>query len=275
MDYQLLPVDDDGRRAKSQTVDESTGNSRLSWIALIVCLLCTFVNAFLTLRSTSVSPYTFPSATSFLTTRGMSRKDIDSLRRPSQFIGLDQIPLNSTTTVPRSFVNFPLLMAQANAERPYEVNKPQSGEWSPIGTVYPELGEMVVTSSISTFVQFRALDYGMERCELSIHIPAEEPSRPLLLPTSPIQIYNVTQSSRLYPESVSYAKRPKRDHLIGEPLLRRNSTWNYNFPCVMDELYTFEVACRDAERVHCETKWTQDKEHGSFPAILLIQYSST
>ena len=150
MDYQLLPVDDDGRRAKSRTVDESTGDSRLSWTALIVCLLCTFVNAFLTLRSTSVLPYTFPSATSFLTTRGMSRKDIDSLRRPSQFIGLDQIPLNSTTTVPRSFVNFPLLMAQANAERPYEVNKPQSGEWSPIGTVYPELGEMVVTSSVSS-----------------------------------------------------------------------------------------------------------------------------
>ncbi|KAF8870905.1 hypothetical protein CPB84DRAFT_826749 [Gymnopilus junonius] len=271
--YQLLPVDDGPRRLEDIGSDANSTNDKLSWAAIFVCAFCTIINILVTIRSSSGSSYTFPSATSFLTTRGMTRQDIDSLRRPSQFIGLDKIHRNATSGS-TSFVNFPLLMAQIDAQRPYEVTKPRKGEETSIGTVYPELGQMIATSSISTILQFRALDYGMELCELSIKTPDEEPVYPFILPSPPIQIYAIPQKKRLYANSLSYANRPVRGELIGEPRLLRNGTWSYTFRCSMDEIYTFEVACKNTETEECILRWTQDKEHESFPAIFVTQFST-
>lgn len=146
MDYQPLPADDlphvfEGKYSNLQ-------NNKLSWGAILVCSVCTVFNIFIAIKSTSNS-YSFPSATSFLTTRGMTRKDIDSLRRPSQFIGLDKIHRNGTeSAMTKSFINFPILMTQIDASRPYEVAKPRKGEQSTIGTVYPELSDMIATPSV-------------------------------------------------------------------------------------------------------------------------------
>jgi len=102
----------------------------------------------------------------------------------------------------------------------------------------------------------------MERCELSITTPSADNAYPLVIPSAPIQIYNIAHKKRLYGDSLSYINRPHRGGLIGEPHLERNSSWSHNFTCLMEEIYTFEVACGTGE---CSLGWTQDKEHGHFP----------
>ena len=152
MDYQALPADDLPHVFEDKLDYSKLQNNKLSWGAILVCSVCTVLNIFLTIKSTSSNSYTFPSATSFLTTRGMTRKDIDSLRRPSQFIGLDKIHRNKTeSAMTKSFINFPILMTQIDASKPYEVTKPRKGEQSKIGTVYPELSDMIATPSVSLF----------------------------------------------------------------------------------------------------------------------------
>jgi len=272
-----VPVDDVSRISGNKELHIRKQSDTISWVAIFLCVFCTIINIVLSIRSTSNSQaYTFPSATSFLSSKGMTREDIDNLRRPSQFIGFDKIHRNATTmTETKSFVNFPMLMADIDASRPHKAAKPRKGQRTPIGTVYPELSDMVATSSISTIVQFRALDYGMELCELSITIPLKDSSvYPLILPSSPIQVYTLGEKKPLYADSLSYENRPRRGNLIGEPHLKRNSTWKHTFQCLMDEIYTFEVACANVEIEQCLLRWTQDKEHGSFPAILMTQFST-
>ncbi|KAF9556157.1 hypothetical protein CPC08DRAFT_694716 [Agrocybe pediades] len=282
MDYQLLSADDETQAKDDghQLRKGHTRSDRLSWAAIVVSCICLFLNL-MTLRwSSSSDPYMFPSSSSFPISRGLTRKDIDGLRRPSQFIGFDKIHRNATLqqSEVKSFVNFPMIMAHVDASRPnMKVTEPRKGVRTKIGTVYPEISDMVVSQDASTFVQFRALDYGMERCELSMTIPATTlpTDYPLMLPADPVRVYAVPQNTPLYADSLSYSNRPRRGELVGEPLLTRNSTWTYTFACLMDEIYTFEVACpRPSKTGSCSLRWTQDKEHGLFPAILMTQFST-
>jgi len=105
----------------------------------------------------------------------------------------------------------------------------------------------------------------MEKCELSITIPATGNAYPLVLPAEPIQIFTIAQKKPLYSDSLSYHNRPMRGKLLGTPLLMRNSSWTHTFICLMDEIYTFEVACGKSQIGDCSLRWTQDKEHESFP----------
>lgn len=105
----------------------------------------------------------------------------------------------------------------------------------------------------------------MERCELSIIIPSADNAYPLVIPSAPVQIYNIAHKKHLYGDSLSYINRPRRGELIGEPHLERNSSWTHNFMCLMDEIYTFEVVCGTFQTGECSLRWTQDKEHGHFP----------
>jgi len=150
MDYQLLPVNDDPQVLDDQAARNTRNRSdRLSWAAIVVSTICIAFNLLSTRFTSTSRQYTFPSATSFLTTQGMTREDIDRLKRPSQFIGFDKIYRNTTPTADvKSFVNFPMLMAHIDSSRPYAVTKPQKGIRTSIGMVYPELSDMIVTSSV-------------------------------------------------------------------------------------------------------------------------------
>lgn len=160
MDYQLLPVNDDPQVLVDDEAARNArnGSDRLSWAAIFVSIICLAFNL-LSIRFTSTSrPYTFPSATSFLTSQGMTREDIDRLKRPSQFIGFDKIYRNTTPTADvKSFVNFPMLMAHIDSSRSHAVTKPRKGIRTSIGTVYPELSDMIVTSSVRPLWQCSSL----------------------------------------------------------------------------------------------------------------------
>ncbi|KAK7001630.1 hypothetical protein R3P38DRAFT_2730461 [Favolaschia claudopus] len=280
--YQQLASDsDDGAQSQLGDVGPASRISPyLSTGALLLCLLCTVVNVVLfQLAPPATGRYSFPSSTTFLTSRGVSRKDLDNLRRPSQFVGFENLRRVGPPAA-KSFVNFPLLLAQVDSSMPKQKSAPYTGVRTDIGTIYPELGRVVASKSVSTVVQFRALDYGMELCELRIALSANASvsagNRPLVLPLSHVEIFSLDYGKPLHADSISYSSRPPRGDKIADIVLDYGSVWTHRFECQMDHLYTFEVACplQSQDPKPCELAWEQDKEHDSVPAFTMVQYST-
>ncbi|KAK0441322.1 hypothetical protein EV421DRAFT_1667209, partial [Armillaria borealis] len=100
---------------------------------------------------------------------------------------------------------------------------------------------------VSTLAQFRAIDYGMERCEIHVR------------PESPINT-----------KKLSYANRPALVSTVAQIRVDPSSAkeevhWWQRFGCPWDELFTFELACFDMERLgdgaeDCWVEWWQNRE---------------
>ncbi|KAJ7817845.1 hypothetical protein B0H14DRAFT_2840964 [Mycena olivaceomarginata] len=273
--YQEL-ASDDGDVLQGKNDSTSRISHYFSTGVLVFCLICTVANIVL-LRLEPPPKYSFPSSTTFLTSRGVSRKDLDNLRRPSQFVGFEKLQRVGTPAT-KSFVNFPLVLAQIDSSDPTRTAPPFLGVFTNIGTIYPELGRVVVSKSISTVVQFRALDFGMEACEIRIALPinasAVSGNRPLTLPSSPIAIFSLEHDKPLHADSLSYSSRPPRGDKIADISLGYGSVWNHHFKCQMDDMYAFELACPSlGSESFCDLAWEQDKDHDSLPAITMIQHS--
>ncbi|KAJ7586817.1 hypothetical protein C8J56DRAFT_786753 [Mycena floridula] len=188
------------------------------------------------------------------------RVDIDSLRRPSQFIGLERYYQRlGASPEPASFTNYPILLSPIDMTQPSRVfgNDPKS-YISAIGTVAPE------DRQVSTVVQFRALDFGMEICELQIITP-NTTSINVLLPSGPIELYELKAGPKpLHEATLSWSSRPARGELLELISFHPRMTWRRRFSCLMDELFTFELSCPvTAESKQCNLDWWQAQEHPS------------
>lgn len=150
--YQRLPVDEDSQGIAKEAYIEPGFSNKYLWAATAICVLCTLINlaclGYYYLGGRTL-PYTFPSSTTFPISKGLSRGQLDNLRRPSQFIGLEKVYSNHTSTDVKSFVNFPTVMAQIDISHPYKVTEPHTGVWTKIGTVYPEISKMLISPSVS------------------------------------------------------------------------------------------------------------------------------
>lgn len=143
--YQEL-ASDDGDVLQGKNDSTSRISHYFSTGVLVFCLICTVANIAL-LRLEPPPKYSFPSSTTFLTSRGVSRKDLDNLRRPSQFVGFEKLQRVGTPAT-KSFVNFPLVLAQIDSSDPTRTAPPFLGVFTNIGTIYPELGRVVVSKSV-------------------------------------------------------------------------------------------------------------------------------
>ncbi|KAJ3804458.1 hypothetical protein F5876DRAFT_53362 [Lentinula aff. lateritia] len=184
-----------------------------------------------------------------------------TLHRPSQFIGFDRLqhfsPPNQT-----SFLNFPILVAQIDHLEPYKIYPDDSRRYtSGIGTISPD------DKQISTVVQFLAIDYAMEICEL--HLRINPTSSTLVMAPSPmypvLTIHRLDTTIHLDSKQLSFSNRPS----LGPKLvdLRVNYTsgidWSRKFPCAMHELQTFQLGCSQSEfddPHSCNVQWWQDKK---------------
>ncbi|KAG7100298.1 hypothetical protein E1B28_002073 [Marasmius oreades] len=250
-------------------------------IAVGICILCTLVNLFL-IRGPSSTTNSFPLLSR--TSNGLyTRRQIDSLRRPSQFIGLQNVhrgtpPPSLSTTI------YAHVISPVSKNKPSEVygNDPKS-YFSPhgLGTISPEDRQIKVSDSTSTIMQFRVMDFGMEVCELHISIPkatnsSSEPS--LKFPSVPLNIHLLDKPEMLYADTLSYSTRPTRKQLFARVRLEYGMEWSHHFGCSMDDLLTFEISCppphySNVKSDVCELGWWQDKENPS-PGITLIQHST-
>lgn len=249
-------------------------------VALVI--LCTVINAFISLRF-----HSNPGST------GLMPGAAASLRRPSQFVGLDQVPYNATRLEPGQLAipTFPTILHQIDKTRP-DVVLPGTGHlhFTSFGSVSPENALFLARGKISTIVQFRARDYGMEHCVLQISLhkefqrkpgvehnhedtgsPPDERSWQISGDTSNLEVWSLDTHEWLDTSKLSYASRPKRLNRLGSLRVRAGQEIStHRFPCPSDSIQTFELFCTSP---NCNIDVWQDRKAPAM-GIFLMQSSS-
>ncbi|KAH9834556.1 uncharacterized protein C8Q71DRAFT_711052 [Rhodofomes roseus] len=221
---------------------------RTSLWPLFICLLCTVVNLGLFHASLTQSPPPAP-------TTALTRQDIFKLRRPSQYIRLHEIPRPSPP-VDRQFNNYPIVVAQIDSASPNKViDDAANRHMVHSGTIVPE------DVRVSTIVQFRAIDFGMERCELQL---TTKPQTSASISSKPftLEIFRLNSTIPLDARALTYKTRPP--HVSKVAAVQMNGAvdthWHRSFGCASDEVLTFELACQPTlDDGECRVEWWQNK----------------
>jgi len=124
-----------------------------TYITLVLCTVCTLVNV--AVFFCGADGRQFPSQSLFFPTPIMRQADIELLRHPSQFIGLDKIDTTPLTTS-RHFTNYPLMMLPVDWSHPskiFPLNREK--HLYSVGTVLSEAREFQVTPSVSELPNHR------------------------------------------------------------------------------------------------------------------------
>ncbi|KAJ7753627.1 hypothetical protein DFH07DRAFT_744342 [Mycena maculata] len=124
---------------------------------------------------------------------------------------------------------------------------------SPIGTVVPEDRRVLITPTISTVIQFRTIDWGMDDCRLHISVPAlGGADAPFSLALYRLNQTHPLDASRPCPQRV--AKIEDIDISRGQ-----DTMWQRGFACQSDEVLTFELACSSISQGGCLLEWWQKR----------------
>ncbi|KAH9484722.1 hypothetical protein JR316_0001622 [Psilocybe cubensis] len=251
-----------------QKAEFQRGNNMwLQW-TIIVCLLCTIFNC---LVSIDISP---PKFNRFIP--AIHKGQYNSLKRPSPFIGLEKI---QTSTSPRTLINYPQVIAQIDASNPRRIFDDDPKRYmSFTGYVSPEDRRVMVSPSISTIVQFRAIDFGMEKCELKLLIPANRNSSsglPFLL-----SIHRLETTQPINTKELSFHNSPRRLTAVANLEFFPNTgvAWQRTFHCAWDDILTFDIGCSDEvgfQSDACSLEWWQNKEEDKpTQGIFMVQHST-
>ncbi|KAF5367614.1 hypothetical protein D9757_010657 [Collybiopsis confluens] len=256
--YSKLPSDSSG---SVENLAETTGprNWFLPWLPVLVSMFCAATSA-----SIIFSRRTEPIAS----LSSFPRTEIVKLRRPSHFIGFDQITRVSPPS-PAQLVNFPILVSQIDRSEPQKVFPVDSRRYqSIIGTINPDDRQVRATKDISTVVQFMAIDYAMEICELRLLLNLSTPSlsiSPSLKPLT-LTLNRLDTSTNLNPQSLSFSTRPPVKAKLADIVVERTEgvDWSRKLPCSMHEVLTFELACSQSDfdsPGECDVEWWQNKQN--------------
>ncbi|PBK82386.1 hypothetical protein ARMGADRAFT_946822 [Armillaria gallica] len=135
---------------------------------------------------------------------------------------------------------------------------------SPAGTISFDESHVIVNQTVSTIIQFRAFDWGMETCQLGLSLPSANSSTTA---QPALTVYRLNASHALDPRSLSYRTRPERASQIADvELSAEPSHWQRNFTCATEEVLTFEFACSGLSLPDlCKFDWWQDKRSDITP----------
>jgi hypothetical protein len=220
--------------------------SRLAKLATFLAVTCTFFNV-------AYLAYTIIPAL-------LHREpDLASLPRPNQFIGLERINYTKYPFPDDKIATFGGVIAQIDRSRPkfvYPVDPRRRSTY--FGTVSPEDRNVLATNQISTIMQFRTRDFGMEWCKLKLALPdsakyhphkgddSSERERNWILDgdTSDLEVWELEASQWLDPRSLSYNTRPQRRAHLFSFRVRPNTTHvSREVRCPADKIATFEIFC--------------------------------
>ncbi|TFK62941.1 hypothetical protein BDN72DRAFT_848194 [Pluteus cervinus] len=232
-------------------------------VSVAIALLCLVLNIALLLASNSRTP--LPQV------EELSWDQIQSLRRPSQFIGMDQVFLNSHPTS-HNITNYPSLIAQIDRNAVQKVFETDvMRQKTRIGTISPNTRRTRVTNSISTVFQFRIIDFGLNNCDLKLSFPPLDGFSTKGLDGNPsVEVWALTTNRAINPRQLNFANRPPRGNKVANIILKNNLTWTYSFPCTTDQVVTFEFACNG----ECDVEWWQDRDV-SRAGVTITQSPST
>ncbi|KIJ64928.1 hypothetical protein HYDPIDRAFT_111615 [Hydnomerulius pinastri MD-312] len=263
----LLPkahTDHDASECSSDSgLTERHSQLQLASWAMVLVVACTFLNIAL-----SFLPVVLEQR---VPDQLITRQNIHLLPRPNQYIGFDKIPRPSPPT-PREFTNYPILLSLVDAAAPEVVFEDEIAmRMVRSGMITPDDRKVRATSTMSTIIQFRAVDWGMEICELHVGLPDS------LGHSGMLALYRVNSTIPLDPDSLSYNTRPARiAKLTTLPLGNGPTHWHRQLHCAIDDVLTFELGCLSSSESSgdsdCAVEWVQIKE--SLPAIYLVQRST-
>ncbi|KZT01740.1 uncharacterized protein LAESUDRAFT_663344 [Laetiporus sulphureus 93-53] len=172
------------------------------------------------------------------------------LRRPSQFIGLDRIASPSPPT-PFHFNNFPIIITSIDDAHGNRVFDNDSGRY---------LGHSGGISSgqqrilVSTIIKFRAIDRGMETCELNIDLPSQQPNSTSYSGHSvSVSLYRIDASFPIDAKTLSYDTRPARLFKLDDIYV---SHWHHKCSVASEEVLSFQLARASSfSDYDCHTEW--------------------
>ncbi|KAF9030274.1 hypothetical protein BJ165DRAFT_1520037 [Panaeolus papilionaceus] len=233
----------------------------------LLCLLCTLVNVLVLSYALRARD---PAATwSFLPLDRFSYKDIETLRRPSQFVGLDEL-YSAYFPSARKTENYPILLAWVDKGNPSKVSNFDLEIYHPlVGSVLPDARQFRLhRDEVSSIFQLRALDFRLDRCKLIIEFPNTTNPNPTHL-----DLFLLDQPYRIHEAQLSYSKRPARKNLVSQITVQSGMTYTYPFICASERIFTFELACSPGRNIeNCDMSWVQNPESHT-PGISMIQTS--
>lgn len=194
------------------------------------------------------------------------------LRRPSTYVNLDKVLANSNHTFP-PLTNFPQMVYQiSTSDSSRTMTEDHKSRRTAIGTVYPDLRHIYITNEVSiaksllsiwklanlepqvsTVVQFRHIDYGMEHCTLNHSIPPQSDSKPSVVEVWELDV--AVEISRYIGDTWKTAA-PRRKMLTTMHFPPNGDTYSFN--CPSNEFSTFELACPSRSSA-CQVDFWQDQ----------------
>ncbi|KAI0667428.1 hypothetical protein C8Q78DRAFT_982017 [Trametes maxima] len=124
-------------------------------------------------------------------------------------------------------------------------------EATTFGLIYPDTRRIVISEKTSTFLQFRNIDYAMERCVIVVDVPNRldeySPETTLDDPTV-VDIWHVDVDVRTeispYTGGASMHNAPRRlDLLVTLTFSLANTSRSQEFRCPSGEFTAVELAC--------------------------------
>ncbi|KAJ6484014.1 hypothetical protein C8R45DRAFT_999949 [Mycena sanguinolenta] len=200
----------------------------------------------------------------------------NKLDYPNPYIGLENAMLKDVTS-PAPIMNFPLFLGQINMSDSAVADEDLYHWTSSFGTIYPEDRTFLVSSEASTIAQFRAIDFAMERCVLTLAVPSVEDQgtsgKKTISSPGPISlaIWALDSTDDMDPRTLSWFTRPARSHLLTTIIFSVSGYFESPpFSCPSRTLHTFEISCGTPE---CYLRFHQDSKP-PFLAIFLMQHPS-
>jgi len=212
-------------------------------------------------------------------TRTVKNQEMMEFRNP--YIGLDELYSLQRTrpSTYRTVVNEPRLTAQVSIIEPDRVFPIDAHRWlSDFGLLSPPDRHLQVTSVIHTIAQFNVLDYGMEKCALTVRLPkrGETLPHPFILPaqedTVELSICQLDAPRPLDERKITWASRPKCDKKLGTIVAQVGSEVEMEpFYCKSGSFLTYEVSCAEGSPDCKLETWTNHNETWGF---FIKQYQS-
>ncbi|TFK24212.1 hypothetical protein FA15DRAFT_741981 [Coprinopsis marcescibilis] len=237
----------------------STDGRKTVIVASLVAFLCMLVNLGLLLvwQKFSVPPK-----------QNVIFSEYQGLEIANSYVNLDTTVYDIPRVPPKPIANYPLVVSRVNWHEPKRVYIDSSSWMSALGLIYPEEHGISIKHRHSTIMQFRALDYGMERCTIVFSLPShytlsqgDPPKHSEYLNSSIIDVWKLKAPSRLDPLTVSWVSRPARDDRMFSFTILPNVT-SYESPeffCRSGSLHSFEFDCADdSSEGTCLLEFKQD-----------------
>jgi len=185
-------------------------------------------------------------------TLGTMRPDRE-LELRSSYVGLDELYSlgGKNTSTHRPLLNRPRLAAPVTSLHPDQTYPEDQLRWmSNTGMLSPADLHLSVSENIHTVYQFRVIDYGMERCQLALRLPAldattEHPwSFPSNHDTLELQVCQLDAPRLLDPQTLSWSTRPACTKMVGTLTAAPGKEAHLpEFPCSWGLYITYEISC--------------------------------